>query len=285
MPLIAWNDLIENADTVLSSPGYAFAPTLPITLLKTSRLGARARVVTGNGVVIRADLPAESWVRIVSLLNSNLVPAYANQYQARLYWLGTLVATKNVQVDWPNAQTRQFPQHLHAVFPQAYVADRVEITCTGYFYAPDGTPQLGGFEAGRLWASDAWVFDGVESGFQSNWAPRVVDDGSTTISVGGQKFHQRRRRRRGLDVSFKNFSTAMTIGTNLELLTLGPYYSPNLVDIINDVGTTKELIVLPRDSELERHKVGLYCSLNDIQGPTHAKGQLFDCTLRMTESF
>jgi hypothetical protein len=284
MPTLAWNDWIEDPTTTLSSTS-SFVSTLPLSNLKDSRLAVVARKTAGSGISITATFPSLRPVGLVAMLNCSKVP---NVGFSRFFLRNgaTVVATLTVNSsNWPNILTRNFPNHLFGIPSGPTVCDSIEFQSAGPFYDTAGALSFSEFSAGRFWASEAWTFNGVSTGFQSNWAMPILDKGSTLTSVGGQKYHQRRRRPRRLDLAFKALDVSMILGVEPYLLGSGLYYPPCWTDFANDVGTTKDLIVIPRDSVIQRAKTALYGSVVEFNGPTHTKGELFDVSFKVEETF
>jgi hypothetical protein len=287
MPLIAYRDLVSLNTTTLSSP-QSWVTTLPLSNVKDSKLAKLARSST-TGFSLRCEFGSLRAIRFAALLGFNL--ASGHQVRCRLMAGTTVLATKLIDgfAGFVNPRV-PLPRHYYAQFANVVECSAVEFDLIGagtpLFDQPNGTTASTGAEVGRFWAGDAWVFDGVTTGIQTNWAPTVIDDGQTKISQGGQKYHERRRRRRRLDISFLNMSKLSLLGAAGEILGGGElYFQPHLAELLMAAGTTSDLIVLPRDTTLEKYKVGLYGSLADVSGPTHQKGDLYNCSFKVIESF
>ena len=130
-------------------------------------------------------------------------------------------------------------------------------------------------DIGRLWLGSLWE---LPDGIDAKWEQTIQDDGSIIRSRGQQGFAETRQRYRVLDVNMGKIKEVDAFGDANDLT------YPNLQDMYWQVGTTGDMIILPRtNSDHMIHKVGMYGHIDKSTPIKHQAGEYYRSGFRVRE--
>lgn len=230
MSYIAWDDCINKTATTISLSGATEDTNQPASRVASDIVTEPGKWTpsAGTGYELRADFGSAKSIRLVGLVNHNVLDDGAGTIAIKL---GTSAGASDV---YNGSATAPYATDADSGFFQNhwvdlgadYSARYLTIAVAGDYTVTDAT-------VGRLWASPL-----IDISVGLNLTTSVEDGGVTFSAIAGQAYKQLRYRKRAIDFEINRIGkSTLSVSEESDLYALQK--------MAQNVGTTKPVVFMP----------------------------------------